>query len=202
MKKERIKQSLLALALAGALLTPALPLGASAFDAGLDQGPEFNLSLGNTGDTGNAGSQDEILEGNSAPQGSTTAAPVRVQAAGTHNENIYAQNGVLRIYTSVTVTLNTTTGGLDVTDSNSNTYSVPGKVLNASDAEENVNSIYINKSSSSANSPTMTLKMGDESKVWNRACGTIEVGPSANVQVEGNALHIKADGDAFMTMLG
>lgn len=54
MKKERIKQSLLALALAGALLVPAVPLGASAFDAGLDQGPEFNLSLGNTGtaDTG------------------------------------------------------------------------------------------------------------------------------------------------------
>ena len=71
MKKERIKQSLLALALAGALLTPALPLGANAFDSGLDQGAEFNLSLGNTGDTGNAGSQDEILEGNSAPQGST-----------------------------------------------------------------------------------------------------------------------------------
>lgn len=202
MKKERIKQSLLALALAGVLLVPAVPLGASAFDAGLDQGPEFNLSLGNTGDTGNAGSQDEILEGNSAPQGSTTAAPIRVQAAGTHNENIYAQNGVLRIYTSVTVTLNTTTGGLDVTDSNGNTYSVPGKVLNASDAEEDVNSIYINKSDYSFNTPTMTLKMDDESKVWNRACGTIDVGPSANVQVEGNALHINADGDAFMTMLG
>lgn len=70
MKKERIKQSLLALALAGALLTPVLPLGASAFDAGLDQGAEFNLSLGNTGDTGNTGSQDEILD--SAPQGNGT----------------------------------------------------------------------------------------------------------------------------------
>lgn len=203
MKKERIKQSLLALALAGVLLVPAVPLGASAFDAGLDQGAEFNLSLGNTGtaDTGSTGSQDVTPDGGIAPQGSTTAAPVRVQAAGTHNENIYAQNGVLRIYTNVTVTLNTTTGGLDVTDSNGNTYSVPGNVLNTSDVEENVNSIYINKSSSSANSPTMTLKMDDESKVWNRACGTIDVGPRAGVQVEG-ALHIKADGDAFMTMLG
>lgn len=202
MKKERIKQSLLALALAGVLLVPAVPLGASAFDSGLDQGAEFNLSLGNTGDTGSTGSQDVTPQGEIVPQGSTTAAPVRVQAAGTHNENIYAQNGVLRIYTSVTVTLNTTTGGLDVTDSNGNTYSVPGKVLNASDAEEDVNSIYINKSDYSFNTPTMTLKMDDENKVWNRTCGTIDVGPRSGVQVEGNALHINADGDAFMTMLG
>lgn len=71
MKKERIKQSLLALA--GALLTPALPLGANAFDSGLDQGAEINLSLGNTGaeSTGSTGSQDVTPQGEIAPQGST-----------------------------------------------------------------------------------------------------------------------------------
>lgn len=72
MKKERIRQGFLALVLAGALLVPAMPLGVSAFDSGLDQGAEFNLSLGNTGDTGNTGSQDEIPVGDSAPQGSGT----------------------------------------------------------------------------------------------------------------------------------
>lgn len=205
-----MKQSLLALALAGVLLVPAIPLGASAFDAGLDQGAEFNLSLGNTGtadtgteSTGSTGSQDEIPQGDSAPQGSTTAAPIRVQAAGTHSRVAYAVNGELNICADATVTLNTTTGGLDVTVKNDeNVYHVPGKALDASDTEVDVTGIYIDRDDTySYNSPTMTLKMDDENKVWNRARGTIDVGPRAGVQVEG-ALHIKADGDAFMTMLG
>lgn len=211
MKKERIKQSLLALALAGVLLVPAVPLGASAFDAGIDQGAEFNLSLGNTGtadtgteSTGSTGSQDEIPQGEVAPQGSTTAAPIRVQAAGTHSRVAYAVNGKLNICWHATVTLNTSTGGLDVkVDGDDTTYHVPGKALDASDTEVDVTGIRIDRDGTySSNSPTMTLKMDDESKVWNRACGTIEVGPDSNVQVQGSALHIKADGDAFMTMLG
>lgn len=210
MKKERIKQSLLALALAGVLLTPVLPLGASAFDAGIDQGAEFNLSLGNTGtadtgteSTGSTGSQDVTPDGGIAPQGSTTAAPIRVQAAGEHSRVAYAVNGKLNICWHATVTLNTSTGGLDVkVDGDDTTYHVPGKALDASGTEVDVTGIYINKDQTySSNSPTMTLKMDDENKVWNRTCGTIEVGPSLGVQV-GGALHIKADGDAFMTMLG